>query len=149
MFGNKPVIISSRVMDYTYGIALWRIYDEKIHPVEKKVYQYGKLIVYNLFKIFVRANEELQVESKVTHFITLTSEHTNITIFSTKDRDMAFTTDPGCEQPGRVIIDCDINIPLQEHETKITFTFGDTELHVFCENVKTGKVETLILDLSK
>ncbi|KAH3808118.1 hypothetical protein DPMN_136469 [Dreissena polymorpha] len=47
----------------------------------------------------------------------------------TKDRDPAFTTDPGCEQLGRIKNSCDTDIPLQEQIIKTTFMFGDTELH--------------------
>ncbi|XP_052218936.1 heat shock 70 kDa protein 12B-like isoform X1 [Dreissena polymorpha] len=149
MFGHKPDIISSRVMDYTYGIGVRTKYDEKKHPADRKVYIDGKWKVTDCFKIFVRANEEVQVDSKVTQFTTPNCEYNYIKIFRTKDRDPTFITDPGCEPLGVIEIHSEIDIPLEEQKTKTTFMFGDTELHVLCEMVKTGKVETLILDLSK
>ncbi|KAH3690945.1 heat shock 70 kDa protein 12B-like [Dreissena polymorpha] len=148
MFGHKPDIISSRVMDYTYGVKVNTIYDEKKHPAEKKVYEDGKWEVKDAFMIFVRLNEEVQVDSKVTHFCTPRDEHSEIKIYRTKDRDPAFTTDPGCEQLGLIEIVNNRDSPLKEQTIKITFMFGDTELHIFCENVMTGKVKTLTLDLS-
>ncbi|KAH3808123.1 hypothetical protein DPMN_136474 [Dreissena polymorpha] len=149
MFGHKSDIISSGVMDYTYGISVWDQYNEEIHPVERKVYRDEEWIVEHIFQIFVRANEEVQVDSKVTHFPAPRRENTYIPIHRTKDRDPAFTTDPGCEQLGQIEIYRDTDIPLNEQKTKTTFIFGDTELHVLCENVKTGKAESLTLDLSK
>ncbi|XP_052218930.1 heat shock 70 kDa protein 12B-like isoform X2 [Dreissena polymorpha] len=148
MFGHKPDIISSRVMDYTYGVRGWKQYDEEIHPAERKVYKHGKWRVNNIFKVFVRANEEVQVDSKLTHEANPHSTQSCIAIYRTKDRDPAFTTDFGCEQLGELVIYRDKTIPLEEQQNKTTFMFGDTELHVMCENVKTGKVETLTLDLS-
>ncbi|KAH3815787.1 hypothetical protein DPMN_144318 [Dreissena polymorpha] len=149
MFGHKPDIISSRVMDYTYGIDVHRKYDEKKHPAEKKVYEDGKWGVKDFFKIFVRSNEEVQVDSKVTHLSIPRAEHSKIRIYRTKDRDPAYTTDPGFEQLGLIEIVNNTDIPLKEQTIETTFMFGDTELHVFCENVKTGKVETLTLDMNK
>ncbi|XP_052217069.1 heat shock 70 kDa protein 12A-like isoform X2 [Dreissena polymorpha] len=149
MFGHKPDIISSRVMDYTYGIRVRSIYDEKKHPAERKVYIDGKWGVKRSFEIFVRANEDVNVGSKVTHLTTPAREHSTITIYRTKDRDPTFTTDPGCEKLGKIEIERDKDIPLNEQETKTTFMFGDTELHVLCEIAKIGKVQKLKLDLTK
>ncbi|KAH3808095.1 hypothetical protein DPMN_136445 [Dreissena polymorpha] len=149
MFGHKPDIISSRVMDFTYGIRIREQYDENRHPAERKVYLEGKWKVENSFKIFVRCNEDVPVDSKVTHLTIPTCEHGSINIYRTKDRYPAFTTDPGCERLGLIEIERDKDIPLKEQKTKTTFMFGDTELHILCENVMTGKVETLTLDLSE
>ncbi|XP_052218752.1 heat shock 70 kDa protein 12B-like isoform X3 [Dreissena polymorpha] len=149
MFGHKHDIISSRVMDYTYGIHVWAYYDEKIHPAERKVYQDGAWIVDNLFDIFVRANEDVPVDSKVSHRTIPSSQSSRISIYRTKNREPYFTTDPGCEKLGHIDKNSNRDIPLKEQITKTTFMFGDTELHIWCENVKTGEVETLTLDLSK
>ncbi|XP_052218017.1 heat shock 70 kDa protein 12A-like [Dreissena polymorpha] len=149
MFGHKPDIISSRVMDYTYGISVWGNYDEKIHPAERKVYQDGKWKVKHFFEVFVRINQEMQVDSKVTNFTYPTSEYSVIKIYRTRDRDPAFTNDPGCELLGKIRIENDKGIPLKEQLNKTTFMFGDTELHIFCDNVMNGKVETLTLDFTK
>ncbi|KAH3808131.1 hypothetical protein DPMN_136482 [Dreissena polymorpha] len=67
----------------------------------------------------------------------------------TKDSDPIFTTDFGRELLGKIEISRDKDIVLEELKNKTTFMFGDTELHVFCENLKTGKVETLAFDLNK
>ncbi|XP_052218390.1 heat shock 70 kDa protein 12A-like [Dreissena polymorpha] len=149
MFGHKPDIISSRVIDYTYGRPVVEPYDENKHPADKKINNNGYWEVDHAFLIFVRANEDVPVDSKVTHVTNPNSIHSRIGIYRTKDRDPVFTTDPGCEQLGEIEINRDETIPLEEQKNKTTFMFGDTELHVMCENVKTGKVETLTIDLSQ
>ncbi|KAH3808088.1 hypothetical protein DPMN_136438 [Dreissena polymorpha] len=148
MFGHKPDIMSSRVMDYTYGVGISNIFDEKIHPVERREDINGIWIVLNCFQIFVRFNQEVQFDSKVTHLSYPVTKRSKIGIFRTKDRDPEYTTDPGCEQLGVIEMDNDEQIPLEEQETKTTFMFGDTELRVVCETL-TGKVDTLTLALTK
>ncbi|KAH3876112.1 heat shock 70 kDa protein 12A-like [Dreissena polymorpha] len=131
MFGHKSDIISSRVMDYTYGIGLRSRYDEKKIPTDRAKYDNGKWWVDKCFGIFVRMNAEVHVDSKVTHVIVPRHERGTINIYRTKDRAPEFTTDPGCEQLGQSINYHDTDIPLKEQKVKTTFMFGDTELHVF------------------
>ncbi|KAH3808149.1 hypothetical protein DPMN_136500 [Dreissena polymorpha] len=66
IFGHKPENISSRVMEYTYGRNIRVDYDENKHSADQKIYKQGKWVVNDGFKIFVRADEDVLVDSKVT-----------------------------------------------------------------------------------
>ncbi|KAH3690953.1 heat shock 70 kDa protein 12B-like [Dreissena polymorpha] len=147
MFGHKPDIILSRVMDYTYGISAWSRYDEKRHPADRKVYKNGEWMVENCFHIFVRANDDAPVDSNVTHNFTLADNPDYVVIHRTQNEDPIFTTDSGCDILGTLAIDAENGIPLLEQEVQVTFMFGDTDLHVLCTHVNTGIVKTLTLDI--
>ncbi|KAH3808091.1 hypothetical protein DPMN_136441 [Dreissena polymorpha] len=66
MFGNKPDIISSRVMNYTYGIGGSEFYYETKQPAVKKIYENGKWKVEKAVVIFARVDDEVLVNSKMT-----------------------------------------------------------------------------------
>ncbi|KAH3690962.1 hypothetical protein DPMN_192788 [Dreissena polymorpha] len=101
------------------------------------------------FKIFVKANEDVPVDCNVDT-CNLCSRHTCcIGLNRNNYSDPIFTTDFGCELLGKIEISRDTYISLEEQKHKTMFMFGDTELHVFCEKLKTGNVETHALDLSK
>ncbi|KAH3806718.1 hypothetical protein DPMN_135042 [Dreissena polymorpha] len=149
MFGHKPDIISSRVMDYTYGIEMYGWYDENKHPVGKKLFREGKWMAEHFFEIFVMVNDDVPVDSKVYCSTTPGAEISVIPIYRTKVRDPVFITDPGCELLGTLEIENDKDMPLEEQTNKTTFIFGDTELLIEIKNISTGKVETLTLDVMK
>ena len=73
MFGHKPDIISSRVMDYTYGIEMYGKYVENKYPVEKKLFRTGDWMVLRVFEVFVRVNEDVPVDRKVERTTTPTA----------------------------------------------------------------------------
>ncbi|KAH3815777.1 hypothetical protein DPMN_144308 [Dreissena polymorpha] len=147
MFGHKPDIISSRVMDHTYGVKINEIYDEEKHPIDKKVYRQGEWRVENCFEIFVRANDDVPVDSKVTRNFTLSDNPDYVVIHRTQNEDPIFTTESGCDILGTLAVDAEIGIPLLEQEIQVTFMFGDTDLHVLCTHFNTGIVKTLTLNI--
>ncbi|KAH3806717.1 hypothetical protein DPMN_135041 [Dreissena polymorpha] len=142
MFGHKPDITSSRVMDYTYGIREW--------------------IIKNVFEVFVRVNEDVPVDSKVERLTTPHSKSSRIPIYRTRVRDPVFTTDPGCE----LIVTVEILRNFKQSDIqgirqgpglhkisrmlkhKTAFMFEDTKLLIKQTNTKPGKEHTLTLDLN-
>ncbi|XP_052218934.1 heat shock 70 kDa protein 12A-like isoform X3 [Dreissena polymorpha] len=148
MFGHKPNIISSRVMDYTYGVEIFYYDFEEKYPMEKKILMNGQWMVKDVFMVFVRVNEDVPFDNKVTHTLCPNENPDYVAIFRTENNDPMFTTDPGCELVGRLAIDFENDIPLEEQKIEVTLMFGDTDLRVLCKHVNTGKVNTLTLDIA-
>ncbi|XP_052245579.1 heat shock 70 kDa protein 12B-like [Dreissena polymorpha] len=151
MFGRKPDIISSRVMDCTYGIKVRAYYRENLYPVEKKEFIDGEWRVRNVFEIFLRINEDVPLDSKVTHtnFSRKSKKNAGIPIYRTKEKNPVYVTDRGCELLGQLKLQYDKDTPLGTKDIEVTFMFGDTELHVMAKDTSTGKVESMTLDLNK
>ncbi|KAH3717642.1 hypothetical protein DPMN_060436 [Dreissena polymorpha] len=152
MFGHKPDIISSRVMDYTYGINVRAHYRENLYPVEKKEFIDGEWRVRNVFEIFVRINEDVPLDSKVTHTnfsYRKSTKNAGFTIYRTKEKNPVYVTDRGCELFGQLKLQNDKDTQLETQGIEVTFMFGDTELHVMAKDTSTCKVESMTLDLNK
>ncbi|KAH3690930.1 hypothetical protein DPMN_192754 [Dreissena polymorpha] len=135
-------------MDYTYGVDIFDYDFEKKYPMEKKIFMNGEWLVKDVFRVFVRVNEDVPFDNKVTHAFFATENPDYVVIFRTENNDPMFTTDPGCEIVGRFQIDFENDIPFEEQEIEVTFMFGDTDLRVLCKHINTGKVKTLTLDIA-
>ncbi|CAG2250413.1 unnamed protein product [Mytilus edulis] len=66
IYGHNPNVVSSRICNYTYGIACYRKFDPSIHDPEKKDYRDGKEICQNLFKVLFEINEEVHIGQTIT-----------------------------------------------------------------------------------
>ncbi|WAR14086.1 HS12A-like protein [Mya arenaria] len=127
-FGHNPAIVSSRIMKYTYGTAVFDYFDEKKHPKEKRVRLNGKWRVPNCFSVYVRVNEEVRVDQQVTRKSIPTSEISHTPVYRTTQENPEYTTDPGCELLGTIELENRKDIPLEQQSIENTFMFGDTEL---------------------
>ncbi|KAH3876117.1 hypothetical protein DPMN_039398 [Dreissena polymorpha] len=143
MFGQKPDMFHPELwitrMGLVYGLDMTR----------KDILQKGKYTEtgngWSSFHIYVRANDDAPVDSKVTHNFTLSDNPDYVVIHRTQNEDPIFTTD--CDILGTLAIDAENGIPLIEQKIQVTFMFGDTDLHVLCTHVNTGIVKTLTLDI--
>ncbi|XP_052819952.1 heat shock 70 kDa protein 12A-like [Mya arenaria] len=138
-FGHNPATVSSRVMKYTYGTSMYRSFDEKKHPDDKKVLNNGEWLVPYCFKVYVRVNEDVGVDHQVTNAGTPVSKISLTPVYRTAQVNPDFTTDPRCELLGTIKLENSSDIPFEEQELEDTFLFGDTELLVKSKNTVTGK----------
>ncbi|XP_052238530.1 heat shock 70 kDa protein 12A-like [Dreissena polymorpha] len=61
MFGHRPTFTIERVSKFTYSIAVMRPFDEKIHPVDKRIECDAGIICKDLFSVLVHAGLRLVV----------------------------------------------------------------------------------------
>ncbi|XP_052760622.1 heat shock 70 kDa protein 12B-like [Mya arenaria] len=138
-FGHNPVIVSSRIMKYTYGVNGFVKFDEQKHPEEKKVLKNGEWLVKDCFKVYVRVKEEVRVDQQVTMQSLPISKTSLTSVYRTTQEYPEYTTDTGCELLGSIELENSTVIPFNEQKTEDTFMFGDTELLVKTKNITTGK----------
>ncbi|XP_052780249.1 heat shock 70 kDa protein 12B-like [Mya arenaria] len=149
-FGHNPAIITSRVMKYTYGVAVWSPYDEKIHSADKKILdEDGKWRVRQCFSVFVRVNDNVPIDHQITKEYTPSGYRTATPIYRTTAEKPVYVTDPGCELLGELVTELPRDIPLSELRDDTTFMFGGTELVVKVRVKKTGQEEIIKLNCLK
>ncbi|WAR22029.1 HS12A-like protein [Mya arenaria] len=137
-FGHNPFIVSSRLMKYTYGTEVYRMFDEKKYQ-EETVWMNGNWYVPKCFDVYVRINEEVRVDQQVTMESIPNSEISITPIYRTTQVSPEYTTDPECELIGTITLENSLDIPFEEQDITTTFMFGDTELLVMTKNAFTGK----------
>ena len=132
LFGHNPGIISSRILRYTYGCDTSEVFDPKIHPQSKRVDKYNPPRCGDLFKIYAKAGQSVEVGHSVSNsFIALSNDQTRIVshIYTSTDPNPRFVTDPGCTKVGTY------KIQLSPYKGKTrnyeeTVVFGDTKIYV-------------------
>ncbi|WAR26386.1 HS12A-like protein, partial [Mya arenaria] len=138
-FGHNPSIFSSRVMNYTYGVAVNIIYDEKIHSKDKRfLANDGHWRVHNGIAVYARVNTEVPEDQQITQeFIP------KIPIYRTTRENSLYVTESGCDLLAELKTSQPRGIPLSELRYKTTFMCGGTELAVKFRVKKTGQEKIL------
>ncbi|WAR26403.1 HS12A-like protein [Mya arenaria] len=149
-FGHNPSIISSRVMNYTYGVAANIIYDEKIHSKDKRfLANDGHWRVHNGIAVYARVNTEVPEDQQITQEFIPNNYIVQIPIYRTTRENPLYVTESGCDLLAELKTSLPRGIPLSELRYKTTFMFGGTELVVKFRVKKTGQEEILKLNCLK
>ncbi|KAH3730703.1 hypothetical protein DPMN_056695 [Dreissena polymorpha] len=149
IYGHRPTAITERKSIYTYGIKSTADYNDKIHPLSKRsVFKDGSVLCVDVFSIIVREGDTLvvgRVHNERSYFPIYESQKVMIIpIFTSRDRNSKFTTDPGCKQVGS------LQVPLAGIGTNRSVTvrmlFGGTEIIVECVEEATKRIRRLNID---
>ncbi|XP_062593072.1 heat shock 70 kDa protein 12A-like [Saccostrea cucullata] len=62
LYGHDPSIIQARAAKYTYGVAINKPFDTKIHPESKKKLVHGKLYCKDVFSLHVKRGDIIRVD---------------------------------------------------------------------------------------
>ncbi|KAK3610274.1 hypothetical protein CHS0354_029734 [Potamilus streckersoni] len=132
IFGRNPETIQSRVLRYTYGVEILPNFEEGKHPESKKVIVSGIARCVGVFSPFITMDTEVERGHKVIQVYNTTSEYqreANLAVYTSKEKEPKFITDPGCQFLG----DLNIIIPnptKQRRNFVAAFIFGETEISV-------------------
>jgi len=150
LFGHKPQLVSSRCVKYTYGYEGKLPFDESKHPRDKMVIsEYGDKRIENCFIKVVEIDTSVEVGKDLpapSRSVLYKTTRTMFPIYASKERNPTFTTDPSCIKVGTFILEKASGETKEENEAQIYFAFGDTELRVSVNMLKTGEVFSTILD---
>ncbi|WAR14059.1 hypothetical protein MAR_004164 [Mya arenaria] len=115
-------------------------FDKQNHSDEMKVWIKGMLGIQKWFRVSVRVNQEVRVDHQV---------NATVTPQLTKQENPYYTTDPGCDLIGTVVLENSTDIPYEQQVIETTFMFGDTEILVKTKNTITGKETFLTFECFK
>ena len=131
LFGQDPDIIGSRLSAKTYGIGIARDFIPYVHDPSKVINVHGRPLCHGLFKKFVIKGQEIHAAFSRTfplQPLTANTNHAQVRILSSDDRNPEYVNDPSVEQSGEVIVDWP-GFGL-DRKVEVTMTFGGTEIKV-------------------
>ncbi|VDI61860.1 Hypothetical predicted protein [Mytilus galloprovincialis] len=114
IYGHNPEVVSSRVCNYTYGVAIAMHFNPSIHDPRKKFYRDGIVWCNDLFDILFEIDEEVYIGQTKSINVTTTFFSDELQILrydplqnqfmvSTK-KDPFYTSDEGCMEHGSIIL---------------------------------------------
>jgi len=150
MFGQKPTVVSSRVMATTYGFDTNLPFDPKVHPDEKKKKVEGNTWCKDVFDVIVREDDTVSIGDK-KRFTSkpLQSAQTRVSFnfFTSTDPNVKYTTDSSVGPPiGKVTVDSPDTSKGKNREIELCIFFGGTEIKVTAIDLTSSNATTVYLD---
>lgn len=150
LFGQNEEIVTSRIMHYTYGVAMIMEYDKQKHKQEESFEADGKLWANNVFRKHVTKGQEVKlgtwISDKEYYPADEQQKSATVLIFSSDKKDPIHTTEPGCKCIGSLEVEFpDANSPAKggprsRRAVEVAMSFGGTEVKVKAISKTLGKV---------
>ncbi|XP_060600487.1 heat shock 70 kDa protein 12B-like [Ruditapes philippinarum] len=138
LFGHEPMSISVRVMRYSYGIEMFQRFKRSIHKSSLKKKVEGKAYVDNVFHVFVRAGDTVQVGQEITKTSSPINKESSVyPIYRSVSSDPKYTTESDCEIIGILSLRHVGQDDFKSRKIKLSMIFGNTELIVKAEEIDT------------
>ena len=140
-FRRNPTVIKTRVMEASYGITSYFLFDEKVHDEE---YAFrdpdtGWKKCKNVFSVFVKKGQKVTLNDPVVKVVfpySKASLDAYIPFYSTTDLSLRYTEDPQgkdiAEKIGSLSIDCPNpeKLDTKDRKLEVTMDFSSTEVRV-------------------
>ena len=151
MYGHNPKVISERVIRYTYGTSVFKMFEESIDPVSKRVLKERGYVCKDVFSKHVQQNQVVKAgePQKQKLYRPLKTDQSKMTlpIFASEFRNPRYVTDPGCTQIGTITVDMPCTSEGLSRDVLVTLTFSGTEINVAAEDTSSGNVSNVTVDL--
>ncbi len=145
MFGLNPFSITSRIAKKTYGISTLGIFDEKKHPLNKKVMIDGEAFCENIFDTFVLKDESVSVNQEIVKtYCPVRGAQTimKIILYYTDKREVNYIDEEGVHKFGELIVNIgEKNQGIEDKLVTVSFLFGNTQIYIIAKNKNTGDVK--------
>ena len=140
-FGHDPSLVSSRILQYTYGFDGSTKYNEQIHSGGETFERNGETKVRRAFIVLARAGDEINFgeEKNVGRDPGKNPDYTTFPIMRTLSHAPVFATERGCQRIGFLRVHHPEGSTRFDKKMDVTFMFGETELKVKVTIRKTGK----------
>ena len=150
MFGQKPTIVSSRVMATTYGYGTNERFNPEIHPLDKKDVIEGIAWCKDVFCAVVKENDFVKVgEKKSFTQVPLESKQTSLRVpfFTSADPNAKYITDSSVGPSiGKVIVKSPDTSQGRDRTIEVCMFFGETEIKVTAIDKTSRNTATAYLD---
>ena len=143
MFGLNPFSITSRIAKKTYGISTLGIFDEKKHPLNKKVMIDGEAFCENIFDTFVLKDDSVSVNQEIVKtYCPVRGAQTimKIILYYTDKREVNYIDEEGVHKFGELIVNIgEKDQGIEDKLVTVTFLFGNTQIYIIAKNKNTKK----------
>ena len=145
MFGLNPFSITSRIAKRTYGISTLGIFDEKKHPLNKKVMIDGEAFCENIFDTFVLKDDSVSVNQEIVKtYCPVRGAQTimKIILYYTEKREVHYIDEEGVQKFGELIVNIgEKNQGIEDKLVTVSFLFGNTQIYIIAKNKNTGDIK--------
>lgn len=134
MFGHNPVTIVSRIAKCSYGVRVYRDFQDGVHPPNKKVKIGNKDKCKDVFARHVKKGQELVVGEAQTsqRYTPLEADQVSLIFdfYTSVDEDPQYVTDVGCSYLGQLEVDVPDISGGKNRGVFVQMIFGGTEVIV-------------------
>ncbi|XP_045161656.2 heat shock 70 kDa protein 12B-like [Mercenaria mercenaria] len=140
-FGHLQDIVQTRVARYTIGWESLSFFEEH-HDPAKKIIVGGQDLCKDIFQKLIEIDEEIpkyKFFEKDAGAAYAEQKFVAIKLFSSTNRHVKYTTEPECQELGRLDIKCPDSSNISDKKMKIYYFFGDTEIHIRVKFLNTNE----------
>ena len=151
MYGHNPKIIFERVIRYTYGTSVFKVFEEGLDPASKRVRKERGYVCKDVFSKHVQQNQMVKTgepqKQKLYRPLSKDQSKMSLAIFASEFRNPRYVTDPGCTQIGTIAVGMPYASEGLARDVLVSFTFSGTEINVTAEDTSSGNVSQVVVDL--
>lgn len=149
-FGHEPMVITERVLKFTYGVGCNKAFREGIHPKSKLLLtDVGPRCGFLFDKHVAKGQSVIAGESQTERKYTPSYNNQSVLhiwFYASELKDPVYVDDPGCERIGTLELDIS-HVPGNFHrKTYLSLTFSDTEIQAKARIDETGEEVTTRFD---
>ena len=150
MFGQKPTVVTSRVMATTYGFRAYRDFDPQKHDPKKKEVVEGIPKCKDIFDVVVMENDAVEVrETKRFTWRPVYNDQKAVefAFFTSSDPNVKYTTDSSVGPSiGTLLVDSPDTSKGTNRNIELCMFFGGTEIKATAIDQTSGSTATVYLD---
>ncbi|WAR14048.1 HS12A-like protein [Mya arenaria] len=145
VFGHRSKDIQSRVVQYTYGLKVYKDFDPALHPFERKTKaSNGKEKARGCFDKIIEIGQSASSERPVvSRSLQPTGDFKSfdVKLYASTDKNPQYVDQPNCFLMGEFSVNCQTSEGKVGSAT-VGLIFGDTELKVTAKRDDTGEETT-------
>ncbi|XP_078341039.1 heat shock 70 kDa protein 12A-like [Crassostrea virginica] len=146
IFGHDPGLIKERRSKYTYGLAVFDIFDPKIHDEKYKYEEDGEIRCGYLFSKLISIDDPVTVgeyRKAETYMLTDIEDEGSIALFTSESSDPKYVDEKGCSFVG-FILSAGHNFEVNEI-FDVMMRFGETEVEIKAYQPKSNTISSYYL----
>ena len=142
LFGHNPLTITSRIAKCSYGVRVYRDFQDGVHPSAKKTTIEGRPKCKDVFATHVKKGQELKVNEPQSHqrYTPLSADQLSLVfdIYTSTEEEPEYVTDYSCSYLGQLEVEVPDLSGGKERGVFVNMIFGGTEIIVEAKEEKTG-----------
>lgn len=150
LYGHNPLTIVSRVAKCSYGIRVYRDFDPKQHPDNKKVKIGKRSKCKDVFAQHVTKGQELVIDEAQSEerYTPLEADQVSLVfdVYTSCEANPLYVTDVDCTYVGQLEVEVPDISDGKQRGVIVSMIFGGTEIRVEGKVEKTGKVTKASFD---
>ena len=150
IFGQKPTVVSARVMATTFGFKSYAQFEPKVHPNEKKVMNGGITWCKEVFQVIAKENETVSIGEKkrfTRRPMYSDQKSASFLFFTSTDPNVKYTTDSSVGPSiGNVQVDSPDTSKGTNRNFELSIFFGGTEIKATAIDLTSSNAATVYLD---